>query len=119
MLHYNNDEVISQNIPEDSSKTVFNITAKKSKREKAESEEETSFEETLKPSVVDESSINFVSKKDIGTFVEKYREVEKNVQNSPKKDDELIPTNKKKGKKSGWWQRLLKPTSHERKNKVE
>lgn len=107
------DNVTSQNIPEDSSKTVFNIAAKKSKKKDAESEEEIPSEETPKSSVVDESSINFVSEKDIGTFVEKYREVEKNVQNSPKKDDELMPINKKKGKKSGWWQRLLKPTSHE------
>ena len=107
------DNVTSQNIPEDSSKTVFNIAAKKSKKKDAESEEEIPSEETPKSSVVDESSINFVSEKDIGTFVEKYCEVEKNVQNSPKKDDELMPINKKKGKKSGWWQRLLKPTSHE------
>lgn len=107
------DNVTSQNIPEDSSKTVFNIAAKKSKKKDAESEEEIPSEETPKSSVVDESSINFVSEKDIGTFVEKYREVEKNVQNSPKKDDELMPINKKKGKKNGWWQRLLKPTSHE------
>ena len=76
--------------------------------EKTSSEEESSV-----PSVVDESSINFVSEKDIGALIETYREVEKSVQNPPKKDNELMPTTKKKGKKSGWWQRLLKPAGHE------
>lgn len=110
---------ITTNISEESSKQVFNIATKKSSRKEAESKgkkhfegESISEEKIPAPSVVDESSINFVSEKDIGVLIETYREVEKSVQNPPKKDDDLMPTTKKT-KKSGWWQRLLKPTGGE------
>ena len=108
------DTTIPSNGSEVPSKPVFNITAKKSRKKGVKLEEKTSSEEESSvPSVVDESSINFVSEKDIGALIETYREVEKSVQNPPKKDNELMPTTKKKGKKSGWWQRLLKPAGHE------
>ena len=108
------DTTIPSNGSEVPSKPVFNIAAKKSRKKGVKLEEKTSSEEESSvPSVVDESSINFVSEKDIGALIETYREVEKSVQNPPKKDNELMPTTKKKGKKSGWWQRLLKPAGHE------
>ena len=108
------DTTIPSNGYEVPSKPVFNIAAKKSRKKGIKLEEKTSSEEESSvPSVVDESSINFVSEKDIGALIETYREVEKSVQNPPKKDNELMPTTKKKGKKSGWWQRLLKPAGHE------
>ena len=108
------DTTIPSNGYEVPSKPVFNIAAKKSRKKGIKLEEKTSSEEESSvPSVVDESNINFVSEKDIGALIETYREVEKSVQNPPKKDNELMPTTKKKGKKSGWWQRLLKPAGHE------
>lgn len=108
------DTTIPSNGYEVPSKPVFNIAAKKSRKKGVKLEEKTSSEEESSvPSVVDESNINFVSEKDIGALIETYREVEKSVQNPPKKDNELMPTTKKKGKKSGWWQRLLKPAGHE------
>ena len=108
------DDSTSSNTYETSSKAVFNISAKKLRKNEAESEEKTPSEEAHTSAVIDESSINFVSEKDIGSLIETYREAEKGVKNPPKKADELMPTtNKKKGKKSGWWQKLLKPTNRD------
>lgn len=93
--------------------TVFDAPQKKRAKnatEDAKSEADDIASE--KPEGTDDALFVY-ERKDFGNLIETYRELEKSI-TTPQKTESVLPITEKKSKKSGWWQRLLKPTDDDK-----